>query len=84
MVSLTLQDTGVGMDDAARTRAFEPYFSTKTGGSGLGLANAKRNIEVCGGTIELASTPDVGTRITVRLPVAARRDVPASGSPPAR
>ena len=45
-VVLTIADTGVGMDEDGVARAFEPYFSTKTGGSGLGLANAKRNIEL--------------------------------------
>ena len=50
-VVLSVTDTGVGMDADAAARAFEPYFSTKTGGSGLGLANARRNIETCGGTI---------------------------------
>ena len=56
-------DTGVGMDAGrASTRAFEPYFSTKTGGSGLGLANAKRNIELSGGTIAIASAPGARAR----------------------
>ncbi len=50
-------------------RAFEPYFSTKTGGSGLGLANAKRNVETCGGRIALTSRPGEGTTVTVTLPV---------------
>jgi signal transduction histidine kinase len=70
-VLLTFEDTGVGMDPAALTRAFEPYFSTKTAGSGLGLANAKRNIELCGGSIAIASTVGQGTTITVTLPRAA-------------
>jgi signal transduction histidine kinase len=67
-VAITFADTGVGMDADAAARAFEPYFSTKTGGSGLGLANAKRNIEVCGGAITLASVPHRGTTIFVSLP----------------
>jgi two-component system nitrogen regulation sensor histidine kinase NtrY len=69
-VRLTMVDTGVGMDEAAQARAFEPYFSTKTAGSGLGLANARRNIEICGGTIALSSQPGRGTVIVVTLPVA--------------
>src|SRR6185436_19358092 len=69
-VVIKLEDTGVGMDAEAVQRAFEPYFSTKTAGSGLGLANAKRNIERNGGTIELASEPGRGTRVTVVLPAA--------------
>jgi signal transduction histidine kinase len=68
MVTVTVSDTGVGMEPDAAARAFEPYYSTKTGGSGLGLANARRNIETCGGTIELASEPGRGTTVTVTLP----------------
>jgi len=70
-VRLTIQDTGVGMDAEAVGRAFEPYFSTKTAGSGLGLANAKRNIEQSGGRIEISSAVGEGTTITVTLPAVA-------------
>jgi signal transduction histidine kinase len=70
MVTITMTDTGMGMDDDAVRRAFEPYFSTRTAGSGLGLANAKRNVELCGGTIVLASAPGRGTTVTVTLPAA--------------
>ena len=66
-VRLTVRDTGVGMDDMARSRAFEPYFSTKTAGSGLGLPNAKRNVELCGGAIAVESAVGRGTTITIRL-----------------
>jgi len=72
VVEIHVIDTGVGMDDENVRRAFEPYFSTKTAGSGLGLANAKRNIELCGGTVTLTSRPREGTTVTVRLPVAPR------------
>jgi len=58
------------MSASALTRAFEPHFSTKTGGSGLGLANAKRNIEACGGSITADSIPDRGTTMRVRVPAA--------------
>jgi len=83
-VRMTVADTGVGMDEATAARAFEPYFSTKTGGSGLGLANARRNIEMSGGTVELSSTPGVGTRITITLPVAAPPAASAGAPAPAR
>lgn len=82
---ITIRDTGVGMDEAARARAFEPYFSTKTAGSGLGLPNAKRNVELCGGTMTLESAPGQGTAITIRLRrAAAIRGDGARASPPAR
>ena len=51
--TIEVADTGVGMDEEGVRRAFEPYFSTKTGGSGLGLANARRNIEICGGEVSI-------------------------------
>jgi signal transduction histidine kinase len=67
-VVVTVTDTGHGMSPDQLVRAFEPHFSTKTGGSGLGLANAKRNIESCGGSLTAASTLGTGTTMTVRLP----------------
>jgi len=66
-VIIEVQDAGIGMSADALARAFEPHFSTKTGGSGLGLANAKRNIESCEGTISATSEPGRGTTIVVRL-----------------
>ena len=79
-VMLRVADTGVGMDDTGVRRAFEPYFSTKVGGSGLGLANAKRSIEREGGTIALTSVRGQGTTITIGLaPAPALPDAPANG-----
>ena len=72
------------MDAEAVRRAFEPYFSTKTAGSGLGLANAKRNIELCGGTIAIESAPGAGAQITVSLPVAPPAAANEPSSPPSR
>jgi nitrogen fixation/metabolism regulation signal transduction histidine kinase len=63
-------DTGIGMDAEALSRVFEPYFSTKTTGTGLGLPNAKRNVELNGGTITVASARDRGTTVEVTLPIA--------------
>jgi two-component system, NtrC family, nitrogen regulation sensor histidine kinase NtrY len=67
-VQIEVSDTGVGMDDEALARAFEPYFSTKTTGTGLGLPIAKRNIELNGGTISVASQRNRGTTVALRLP----------------
>ena len=83
-LTLRLIDTGVGMDEDALARAFEPFFSTKTGGSGLGLANARRNIEIGGGAVSIASAPGVGTTVTVSLPLASARDGSSSASGPSR
>ena len=65
---LAVTDTGVGMDAEASARIFEPYFSTKASGTGLGLSIARRNVEMHGGTIAVASTRGVGTTVTITLP----------------
>jgi signal transduction histidine kinase len=69
-VLVAVTDSGVGMDAAALARIFEPYFSTRASGTGLGLTIAKRNVELNGGTIAVSSTRGVGTTVEMRLPVA--------------
>jgi signal transduction histidine kinase len=69
-VRIRITDTGAGMDQEALDRAFEPYFSTKTTGTGLGLPIAKRNIELNGGTIAVESERDRGTTVELALPTA--------------
>jgi two-component system nitrogen regulation sensor histidine kinase NtrY len=66
-VIVTVTDTGVGMDPEAVARIFEPYFSTKATGTGLGLTIAKRNIELNGGTIAVESERGVGTKVMMKL-----------------
>jgi len=66
---IRVSDTGVGMDAEALARAFEPYFSTKTTGTGLGLPIAKRNVELSGGTIGVTSERGRGTSVEITLPV---------------
>jgi signal transduction histidine kinase len=58
------------MDEEALARVFEPYFSTKTTGTGLGLPIARRNVELSGGNIAVDSEKGRGTAVTIRLPVA--------------
>src|SRR5215468_10934461 len=70
-IVVEITDTGVGMDADAIARIFEPYFSTKATGTGLGLTIAKRNIELAGGTISVSSARGVGSTVTIRVPVAA-------------
>jgi signal transduction histidine kinase len=67
-VVVRIIDTGVGMDADALAHVFEPYFSTKTTGTGLGLTIAKRNVELNGGTIEVRSERGVGTTVTISVP----------------
>ena len=69
-VRVRVSDTGVGMDPEALERVFEPYFSTKATGTGLGLPIAKRNVELTGGTISVTSERDRGTTVELTLPVA--------------
>jgi signal transduction histidine kinase len=68
-VRVTVADTGAGMDADALARVFEPYFSTKTTGTGLGLPIAKRNVELNGGAIAVRSERDRGTVVEISLPV---------------
>jgi len=69
LVHVVVSDTGAGMDEEALARAFEPYFSTKATGTGLGLPIAKRNVELNGGTIAVRSEKDRGTTVEIALPV---------------
>jgi signal transduction histidine kinase len=71
-VRIRVSDTGAGMDPDALARAFEPYFSTKASGTGLGLPIAKRNVELSGGTIAIQSERGRGTTVEINLPVAAQ------------
>ena len=83
-VELTLTDTGVGLDKASLQRIFEPYFSTKALGTGLGMAIAKRNVELNGGTITVTSLKDRGT--SVRITFSLTENAPGQdggSSPPA-
>jgi signal transduction histidine kinase len=66
--TIEIEDTGVGMDRDALARLFEPYFSTKTTGTGLGLTIAKRNVELNGGEISVSSEKGRGTTVTISLP----------------
>jgi two-component system sensor histidine kinase AtoS len=69
-VVVEVSDTGVGMDPESISKIFEPYFSTKATGTGLGLTIAKRNIELNGGTIHVKSQRGSGTTVTLTLPIA--------------
>jgi signal transduction histidine kinase/HAMP domain-containing protein len=71
-VRIEVRDTGTGIDPALRERIFEPYFSTKSGGTGLGLALARRAVEEHGGKIAIESRPGEGTIVSLELPTDAR------------
>jgi signal transduction histidine kinase len=67
-VEVSITDTGVGISEEAIAKVFEPYFSTKKTGFGLGLAVTKKIIDEHQGAIEVRSELDKGTTFTVRLP----------------
>lgn len=68
---LEVTDTGVGIPPEAQPRVFDAFYSTRPGGSGLGLPTTRKIIEAHGGSITLESEPGKGTRFTVHLPVEA-------------
>jgi two-component system sensor histidine kinase PilS (NtrC family) len=65
---LSWSDTGIGMDEETRRRAFEPFVTSHSEGTGLGLAVVYAAVEDHGGTIAIDSTPGEGTTVTVELP----------------
>jgi len=83
-VIVSVADNGPGVPEAERTRVFEPFYSTKGhGGTGLGLAVARKIVHEHGGTIELLSPPEGGADFVIRLPTAdARRPSPGDTHSP--
>jgi signal transduction histidine kinase len=70
--AIYLIDTGCGMDDRTASKMFEAFFSTKPGGSGLGLPTTQKIIGGHGGRISVQSEVGRGTQFTVELPIPAR------------
>ena len=68
-VAIVIADRGAGIDHADLPRIFDPYFTTKRGGTGLGLPIAKNIVEGLNGAITVSSTPGQGTAIRLELPL---------------
>ena len=67
-VTISISDTGVGMDSQVLSRVFEPFFTTKEHGTGLGLATSYGIIKENGGDLRVESTPAKGTCFRIELP----------------
>jgi two-component system, NtrC family, sensor histidine kinase HydH len=66
---ITLRDTGCGIEEGSLTKVFEPFYTTKARGTGLGLAVCRKIAEQHRGTIGLASVRGEGTTVTVTIPL---------------
>jgi PAS domain S-box-containing protein len=69
-ISLSIIDTGIGMSEETMSHLFEPLYTTKAKGIGLGLVIIKSLVEVHGGIVDVESEEGKGSTFTVRLPVA--------------
>lgn len=74
-------DTGPGMTDETVAKIFRPYFTTRAGGTGLGLPTARRIAEAHGGRLEVHTTPGVGSDFFLTLPVARGASASPLGAP---
>jgi two-component system, cell cycle sensor histidine kinase and response regulator CckA len=79
-VILSVSDDGCGMSEEVRRQAFEPFFTTRREGTGLGLPTAYGIVKQAGGHISIYSEPGVGTTVKVFLPVQAGSGLLADGS----
>jgi two-component system, cell cycle sensor histidine kinase and response regulator CckA len=77
---LEVSDTGCGMDEYTRANMFEPFFSTKSGGRGLGMASVQSIVAAHKGDIEVLTRPGEGSTFQITLP-AARAGLPQPSSP---
>jgi signal transduction histidine kinase len=72
-IRITFSDTGGGISPADMSKIFEPYFTTKAGGSGLGLLIVRRIVREHGGEIDLVSHDGEGLELSIRLPLRDQR-----------
>lgn len=80
-VLLSVIDTGKGIAPEVAEKVFRPFFSTRPGGTGLGLATTRKIVAAHGGTIEVQSEVGRGSKFTIRLPLAVSVIRPSSSPP---
>jgi len=80
-VKMTMEDEGTGIEPKHLDRVFDPYYSTKQTGSGLGLTTVYSVIKKHGGHIRVASEPGRGTTFTVYLPASDKARLPETATP---
>jgi PAS domain S-box-containing protein len=83
-IRLSLTDTGCGMPPDVLSRIFEPFFSTKTQGTGLGLSSVYSIVRQAGGQISAESQPGAGTTMTIHLPRVLEMEAEAERQTPTR
>jgi signal transduction histidine kinase len=75
---IAVRDTGPGMSQSQLAQIFNPFYTTKTRGTGLGLPICRRVVETHGGSIDVESQPGKGAQFTITLPYRPRLDLPVS------
>ena len=80
-VVLEVEDRGVGMTAEQMDQMFDLFYSTRKGGTGLGLAVVQRIAKAHEARLEVISSPDQGTRVQVILPLSGSKSVVAGSSP---
>ncbi len=78
-VEVEIEDDGCGIDEGDMPHLFNPFFTRKKDGTGLGLTQVKKIVEMHGGSVEVFSRKGEGTRVRVRFPIPLNGSVPAGG-----
>ncbi len=82
-VYIAVSDTGVGMSPELRQKVFDPFFTSKTDGTGLGLSVAYGVVSGQGGTIDIDSEEGIGTTVRIALPISSERETAEEEEPAA-